>query len=57
MSFFHILITKKFMHDARGEVVLEYAMIAVLVSIAIFGGLDLMNNNLETSFQSAANAM
>lgn len=45
------------MHDARGEVVLEYAMIAVLVSIAIFGGLDLMNNNLETSFQSAANAM
>ncbi len=50
-------ILKKIHKDETGVTVIEYALIAALVSVAGIGSLNAMGGSLNTMFQTVSNAL
>ncbi len=50
-------ILKKIRKDETGVTVIEYALIAALVSVAAIGALTAMGGSLNTMFQAVSNAL
>lgn len=46
-----------FLRDESGATAIEYGLIAALISVVIIGALQLLGGNLNTTFQSVANAV
>lgn len=49
-------VLKRFWADESGATAVEYALIGVLVSVAILNGVALLSGNLNTIFDAVATA-
>lgn len=47
-------ILKRFRADSSGATSIEYALIGVLISIAVIGGASSLGNSLTSYFQNSA---
>jgi pilus assembly protein Flp/PilA len=45
---------RRFLRDERGATAIEYALIAVIISIVVVGGATTIGTSLKTSFQSVS---
>ena len=48
---------RRFLADQSGATAIEYALIAVLVGIAIIGGVTALGNSLQAIFSSVATTL
>ncbi len=45
-------MTKRFLRDERGSTAIEYSLIAVLISVAIIGGVSLVGDEASRLFNT-----